>query len=107
MKPLALTPLALTVAAASVAITGLAAPALADQVQKTEDVTYADLNLNTMEGQQTLERRVEIAARRVCQMPGDSSDIRQRKDVRKCLAKARAKAAQKVAAVIADERRGG
>ncbi|MEO0698943.1 MAG: UrcA family protein, partial [Pseudomonadota bacterium] len=59
--------LTLTLAAASIGFAGIAAPAMADNTEKTTmTVSYAGLDLNTIEGQKLLEQRVEIAARRVC-----------------------------------------
>lgn len=98
----------LTLAAAAIGITGMAAPAMANNITvKTETVSYAGINLNTIEGQDLLERRVESAARRVCNYDRSIKGAGPRRDARKCLAKARIKARQQVATVIEDQRRGG
>ena len=101
--------LTLTLAAASIGFAGIAAPAMAGTPEKkTISVSYAGLDLNTIEGQKLLEQRVEIAARRVCDYDRAPSGTRMRSaEARKCLAKARASASQQVAAVIEDQRRGG
>lgn len=49
-------------AAALLGLTLAATPAFAKDVQ----VRYADLNLTTAEGQKTLERRIDRAAREAC-----------------------------------------
>jgi UrcA family protein len=100
--------LTLTLVAASVGIAGITAPAFAGEtVRKSEAVSYKGLNLNTAEGQKLLEQRVEIAARRVCDVQGGPTGTRARRDERTCLARARTSARAQVAAVIEDERRGG
>ena len=100
--------LTLTLAAASIGFAGIAAPAMADNTEKkTVSVSYAGLDLNTIEGQEMLEQRVEIAARRVCDYNRRETGTLIRTKTRECLAKARASARQQVAAVIEDQRRGG
>jgi UrcA family protein len=94
--------------AASLAISGMAAPAFAGGVVKrSQDVTYADLDLNTMGGQQTLERRLEAAVREVCRGADARMDTQTRRDKQACLAKARTSAKRQMAVVLEDERRGG
>ena len=84
------------------------APAMADNTEKTTmTVSYAGLDLNTIEGQKLLEQRVEIAARRVCNYNRTQTGTLIRTKARECLAKARASASQQVAAIIEDQRRGG
>ncbi|MEM1195369.1 MAG: UrcA family protein [Pseudomonadota bacterium] len=98
----------LALAAASIGCAGLAAPALADTTKvKTASVSYAGLDLNTIEGQRMLNQRVEIAARRVCDYGSVRTNTRLRRDAQLCLTKARASARQQVAAIIEDQRRGG
>ncbi|MEL6237481.1 MAG: UrcA family protein, partial [Pseudomonadota bacterium] len=98
----------LALAAASFGVVGLATPAMAGTTEKrTETVNYAGLDLNTIEGQKLLDQRVEIAARRVCAVNEAGRDVRQRREARACLIKARSSARQQVAAVIEDQRRGG
>lgn len=100
--------LTLTLAAASIGFAGIAAPAMANTPEKkSASVSYAGLDLNTIEGQELLEQRVEIAARRVCGYNQAPTGTRMRNEARDCLAKARASARQQVAAIIEDQRRGG
>ena len=100
--------LTLALAAASISVSGIAAPAFAGEtIRKPTTVEYADLNLNTAAGQKTLEQRVEIAARRVCDYNGRPTSTRMRKESRACLVKARSTAREQVAAIIEDQRRGG
>ena len=100
--------LTLTLAAASIGFAGIAAPAMAGNTEKTTmSVSYAGLDLNTIEGQKLLEQRVEIAARRVCNYNRTQTGTLIRTKTRECLAKARASASQQVAAIIEDQRRGG
>ena len=98
---------ALALAAASISVTGMAAPAFASET-KSVNVRYDDLNLNTVSGQETLERRLEKAAKQVCGYDDHKTGSRIRSLVtRQCLAKARAAAKQQFAAVMEDQRRGG
>ena len=97
----------LALAAASVGFAGITAPAMAGNEEKTTlDVSYAGLDLNTIEGQKMLEQRVEIAARRVCGYDRTATGTRQRA-ARACLVKARESAKKQVAAIIEDQQRGG
>ena len=97
----------LALAAASIGFAGITAPAMAGNVEKTSaNVSYAGLDLNTVEGQKLLDQRVEIAARRVCGFDRSITGTRLR-DARKCLVKARESAKQQVAAIIEDQQRGG
>lgn len=98
----------LALAAASIGLAGITTPAMAGTtITKTMEVSYAGLNLNTVEGQKALEQRVEIAARRVCGYDSGLTSTRMRTEARDCIAKARASANKQVAAVIEDQRRGG
>lgn len=101
--------LTLALAAAATSLAGIAAPALAGPVTvKTEHVHYGDLDLTTRAGQKTLARRVDAAARRVCDIaPPRPGDRTRQADARSCLAKARASARQQVALATQDSRRGG
>lgn len=84
-------------------------PALASNVEHmTIEVSTADLNLATVEGQKTLDRRVEKAARSVCRTTGLNTGSRVLShEAQTCLAKARADAKRQVAALVASEQRGG
>ncbi|MEO1489698.1 MAG: UrcA family protein [Pseudomonadota bacterium] len=95
--------------AASLGVAGAATPAFATSAEvKTETVSFADLDLSTQAGQETLDRRVNAAAKRVCDTNSASTTNRLRSyDARKCLAKARASARQQVATVTLKQQRGG
>ena len=98
----------LAIAAASMGAASVATPALASNtVTKTIKVSVDGLDLNTISGQETLEKRVEFAAKRVCGYSDIRTDARLRRDAQKCMAKARAGAAKQMAAIIEDQRRGG
>jgi UrcA family protein len=88
---------------------GFATPAMAGAVTvKTEHVRYGDLDLSTAEGVKTLERRVDAAAKRVCDVsPPKPGNLTRQQAGRSCLAKARASARQQVALAAQDSRRGG
>ena len=99
--------LALATAAFGLALT--ATPALAtDGEYRTQEVSFAGLDLNTAEGQRMLEQRVERAAKEVC-----GYDERQvgtlirSNEARDCVAKVKASARSQMATVNEDQRRGG
>jgi UrcA family protein len=97
-------------ALAALGLAGAAvSPALATNAERmTIEVTTADLNLATVEGQKTLDRRVEKAARSVCRATSLSTGSRVLShEAQTCLAKARADAKRQVAALMANEQRGG
>jgi len=71
-------------------------------------VSTSDLDLDTAEGQRKLQNRVAKAVRDACRVTDvDTGQRLLNRDVRGCLAKARASANQQVAALLADEQRGG
>ena len=99
---------ALAIATAALGFAGTTTPALASgQAMKSIKVSYADLNLNTTEGQQTLARRVKAAARKVCSYKSGATNVRLRRQSRDCYAKAHAAARKQTAAIVENERRGG
>ena len=53
-------------AAAALVLTGLTFSVAAPAQAKDVTVSYADLNLTTVEGQKTLARRLDAAARNAC-----------------------------------------
>lgn len=53
-------------AAAALVLTGLTFSVAAPAQAKDVTVSYADLNLTTVEGQKALNRRLDAAARNVC-----------------------------------------
>lgn len=89
-----------TNALALLATVGLAATvASAPATAKDVTVSYADLDLQTTEGQATLQRRLDRAAEKVC----DASDARERmhrQSVRKCYAEATRQSRTSFAAVL-------
>lgn len=81
-------------------------PAVAGE---TRLVRYDDLNLASPAGQERLQRRIDTAARRVC---GDANARRvlglaTSTKARACIAKAKANAADQVAALDIKQARGG
>lgn len=98
-----------TLTSAAIGLMLAATPAAAGTSETTGlTIEYRDLNLDTVEGQNQLERRIDAAARQICKV----DDIRTGTRVpsiesKKCLAKARAAAKSQMAALIADQQRGG
>ena len=99
----------LAIAAASFGLAFTASPALAgpEELPK-QHVSIAGLDLDTVEGQQMLDQRINRAAREVCQINRIPTGTRIRSQVAQdCVAKARASAQRQVAAIIEDQPRGG
>lgn len=84
-------------------------PAFAEEFERNSlSVSYADIDLDTAQGQKTLEKRIEKAARNVCRTTKLDTGTRiMSRDAANCLAKARADARQQVAALMANGQRGG
>jgi UrcA family protein len=89
-------------------------PAFAESARPTKiavtsvAVNTSDLALDTVEGQRKLQNRVAKAVREVCSVADvDTGQRLLNRDVRGCLARARASANQQVAALLAEEQRGG
>lgn len=84
-------------------------PAFAQEFERTNvSVSYTDLDLSTAKGQKILEQRVEKAARHACRTTALSTGTRIiNQNSLSCLAKARSEAKRQVAAVLANEQRGG
>ncbi|MEM9085013.1 MAG: UrcA family protein [Pseudomonadota bacterium] len=100
--------LTFAIAATSMSFASIAAPAIANEpVTKTVKVHHSGLDLNTIEGQEMLEQRVEAAVRKVCGYSDVRTDSRLRRDVKTCVAKTRSSAHEQMAAIIEDQRRGG
>jgi len=95
---------ALFAAAAAIATIATAAPALADQVS----VSYKDLDLTTEQGQSTLARRLDAAARDACGYEGalTGSRIPPHATVQ-CYKQAQARAKDSMASLVSDAQRGG
>jgi len=89
------------IALATASIAFAATPAFAGSVS----IQYRDLNLNSAEGQQKLERRIDAAARKVCQVDDHTmgSRIRDQKAVT-CYRQAKKQAAEQMAVVVEDQR---
>lgn len=86
-----------------------AVPALAQEFDQVKvNVSYADLDLGTAQGQKTLDQRIEKAVRVACRTTKLNTGTRiMSNDALNCLAKARADAKQQVAAIMINEQRGG
>lgn len=71
-------------------------------------IHYADLNLDTAEGQEQLERRIQAAARKVCNVGKHRTGTRIPSARSKaCFVKARQSARDQVASMVDENRRGG
>jgi UrcA family protein len=94
-------------AALGLALTG--APAFAEDAEvKTTTVSSAGLDLSTPEGQRILDKRVEAAARNVCDIRTVSTESRIKSvSARSCYNKALASAKSQVATLVQDQQRGG
>lgn len=87
-----------SIACALALATSLPAAAAAEPVVKNEVVRFDDLNLATPAGVATLERRINAAARRVCDYPASGGFGRiVPSEVFDCMENARASARQQVA----------
>ena len=101
--------LAITAAAIGLAVT--ATPALAaagPAAGNTMNVSLAGIDLDTPEGQEMLDQRIDRAARDVCNLDRvrTGTRIRSRASI-DCYEKAKASAKQQVAAIVEKQRRGG
>ena len=95
---------ALFVAAAAIATLSTAAPVLADQVS----VSYKDLDLATPEGQSTLARRLDGAARDACGYNASRTGTRMpSRSAVECYRQARTQAKNTLAAILEQTRTGG
>lgn len=94
--------------AAALGLVFAAAPAIANDDKNTMTVSTKGIDLGTPEGQAMLERRVDKAARQICQLDGSATGTRLvRRGARDCYNKARASAKQQMVAAIAKKKRGG
>ncbi|MFZ1743290.1 MAG: UrcA family protein [Pontixanthobacter sp.] len=79
-------------------------PAFAGEAQ----IKYNDLNLASAEGQQTLERRIDKAAREVCGVSRQRTGTRIPSGrAQQCYQDAKKQAALQVASLIGEQRLGG
>ncbi|QIQ87455.1 UrcA family protein [Erythrobacter sp.] len=98
------------IAAAAFGLAVTATPAFAGGIEErnTMQVSLAGLDLDTPEGQEMLDQRIERAARDVCQLDRMRTGTRlQSNAAKECYAKAKASAKQQVAAMLENQRRGG
>lgn len=83
------------------ALSALALAAGAQASANSIEVRYDDLNLASVSGQKALERRIESAARDVCEVNVQRTGTRiLPPDVRNCHAAARASAKQQMATLV-------
>lgn len=83
-----------------------ASPALAGGAEKVSaEVRYGDLNLASAQGAATLQRRIKLAAEKVCGRP-DARDIKASQAAAACRADAMAAARPGVELAIANARNG-
>lgn len=96
-------------AAATVGLAVTAAPAFAGSEGKQSiDVSFADLNLSTPEGQETLDNRIEAAARKACGIDKVRTGTRiKSSSATRCYNSAMTSVKRQVASAIADQQRGG
>lgn len=87
---------------------GLSIPATSAFSQESAAIEYADLNLDSPEGQKRLDLRIRKAVEQVCAVNEAPTGTRIRtRESRVCEAQAYAKAQQQVAALMEDKRLGG
>ncbi|GAA4047485.1 UrcA family protein [Parerythrobacter jejuensis] len=83
-------------------------PALAVETGDNMVVQYQDLNLSSVKGQKTLERRIDAAAKRYCRVGAQRSGTRiSNSQASKCYREAKRLARQQFAEVIDNNRLGG
>ena len=100
----------LTIAAAATAVSMSLAPAVsaAETEQRTTAVNYTDLDLSTAQGTQELDRRIDRAAQRVCNMDGHEVGTRVRsREARQCYQDAKRTLNQHFAQIKRDANLGG
>lgn len=85
----------------------LVIPMTAAQAE-TISIKYSDLNLASPTGQKILERRIDAAARKVCELerPQTGTRIRDSK-ARACYEQAKAQATKQLAVVVDRQAKGG
>lgn len=100
-------PLASIAAPIGLALAALATPAAAQTI--SIDVSYADLDLTSPQGQAALDRRIDSAAREICggEEQRTGTRIVMNTKVRTCIAEVKAKAAIQVAAAKRERQLGG
>ena len=100
--------IALALALAASGLTFTPALAQSTSLERSASVEYRDLDLATPEGLETLDRRIDRAARTICEFDAHEvgSRIRSR-SARLCYDRAKTSFEHRFAAIIDDERRGG
>jgi len=98
-----------TAAAAALGLALIATPTMANDIPaKSTSVEFRDLNLSTPEGQETLDRRINAAARQVCKISHVTTGTRVKsRGQSACLKHARKSATKQVATMISKAQRGG
>jgi len=87
---------------------GLALPAASALAQKQVKVEYADLNLDSQEGQARLDQRIRSAAESVCDANTVVTGTRVRSnDAKRCVAETTSKIRKSLAARLDDKKLGG
>ena len=98
------TPMIALAALAAAATVMSAAPAAAENV----GIEWRDLNLETVEGQRALDRRIDNAAQKVCGLNEIRTGSRfVSRDAQRCFDQARAAAEVQVASIREETRLGG
>ena len=99
----------LAIATAAIGLVLTATPTLANEgAPRSQNISFAGIDLASEAGQRMLEQRLEIAARSVCSFDEHTVGTRIRSnESRTCLVKARASAKRQVAALIEANQRGG
>ena len=88
----------------ALALLAVAAPASAETVK----ISYSDLNLATVQGQQALETRIDRAAKKVCDYDRIATGTRFRSSAAvQCYEQAKLSAARQMAVAVSDARLGG
>lgn len=90
---------------AAIAAVASAVPASAE-TQPSERVYFADLNLDTAQGQSELRQRLDRAAYKVCRFDADGQ-LRSTNAEQQCVRQARTAAKIRIAQIMKEERLGG
>ena len=87
---------------------GMAVPTTAALAQESINVEYADLNLDTKEGQKKLDLRIRKAVESVCEVNAVQTGTRVRSnESRQCAEQAYASVKKQIAAKIENQKLGG
>ena len=96
-------------AAALLGVALIGSPAVAKESQSNSiNIEYSDLDLSTPEGQAKLEQRIEIGARKMCDVGATPTGSRQMSaSQRRCLTEARKSAKTALAKLMDEQQLGG